>query len=116
MDTHKCCARNGLQLHAQLPPQARVGEQAQLLLLRTDDVMQEMARRLPQAFRRAALLHDSKSPVMCLVICNNKSEAELAKARDPDILKMFHDIVGSEQRLRWYPVTYRMIFNLRTDV
>ena len=106
MDTHKRCARNGLRLHAQLPPQARVGEQAQLLLLRTDDVMQEMARRLPQAFRRAALVHDSKSPVMCLVICNNKSGAELAKARDPYILKMFYDIVGSERRPRWYPVTY----------
>ncbi len=73
-------------------------------LLRTDEVLMEMARRLPKPFRRGALVHDSKSPVMCLVICNNKSEAELAKARDQQILKMFHDIVGSERTPHWYPV------------
>ena len=32
------------------------------------------------------------------------SEAELAKARDPDVLRMYYDAVGSERRPGWYPV------------
>ena len=46
-------------------------------------------------------MHDAKSPATCLVICNNMSEAELEKARDPDILRVYRDAVGSEISSRY---------------
>ncbi|KJA18697.1 hypothetical protein HYPSUDRAFT_69758 [Hypholoma sublateritium FD-334 SS-4] len=71
---------------------------------RAEDAFKEIGRRLPAAFRRVALVHDAKSPVSCLVICSNRTEAELAKARDPDILRIYHDVVGIERTPRWYPM------------
>ncbi|KJA17820.1 hypothetical protein HYPSUDRAFT_46001 [Hypholoma sublateritium FD-334 SS-4] len=70
-------------------------------LHRTEKALKEIARRLPASFRRVALVHDAKSPVICLVICSNKTEAELAKAKDPDILRIYHDVVGIERTPGW---------------
>ena len=109
MDAQKHRAPDGLRFHLQLQPQARMGEQAQLLPGKAGAPahrrrLKEIARQLPLAFRRVALVHDAKSPTTCLVVCNNMSEAELAKSRDPDVLRMYYDAVGSERRPAWYPV------------
>ncbi|PPQ92941.1 hypothetical protein CVT25_000105 [Psilocybe cyanescens] len=65
-----------------------------------------IARQLPTGHRRLALVHDDKSPVICLVIANNKSETEMAKTKDQALIKAFQKVVGEERQPQWFHQTF----------
>ncbi|PPQ86530.1 hypothetical protein CVT25_007181 [Psilocybe cyanescens] len=62
----------------------------------------EIMRQLPAGCRCAGLVHDDISPVICIVIANNKTETEIAKSKDEERIKAYQAVVGEERQPQWY--------------
>jgi len=74
---------------------------------RADRALREIFNRLPDGSRRVCLIHPRERSLVlitCIVVASNMRREDMQKALDQDWIKIFQEVLTTQEQPRWYPV------------